>query len=86
MPASFRLAIAGQSFKELLFFRSYKLPTVEGMGIERMQQLSNSVDQLDLFSEAQDDLTATILQMPRCLHLMVMGVLFYSKPCLSMQK
>jgi MraZ protein len=30
------------------------------MGIDRMQRLSDSVDQLDLFSDAQDDLTATI--------------------------
>ena len=60
VPASFRLAISGQAFQGIVAFRSYKLPAIEGMGIDRMQQLSNSMDQLDLFSDAQDDLTATI--------------------------
>lgn len=60
VPASFRLALSGQAFNGIVAFRSYKLPAIEGMGIDRMQKISNSVDQLDLFSEAQDDLTATI--------------------------
>lgn len=60
VPASFRLAVSGQTFQGIVAFRSYKLPTIEGMGMGRMQQLSDSVDQLDLFSDAQDDLTATI--------------------------
>lgn len=60
VPASFRLMLAGQSFQGIVGFRSYKLPAIEGMGIDRMQRLSESVDQFDVFSEAQDDLTATI--------------------------
>ncbi|MBS0272057.1 MAG: division/cell wall cluster transcriptional repressor MraZ [Proteobacteria bacterium] len=60
VPASFRLALSGQTFQGIVAFRSYKLPTIEGMGMDRMQRLSDSVDQLDLFSDAQDDLTATI--------------------------
>ena len=60
VPASFRLVLSGQAFQGIVAFRSYKLPAVEGMAIERMQRLSDSVDQLDLFSEAQEDLTTTI--------------------------
>jgi MraZ protein len=60
VPASFRSMLAGQTFQGIVGFRSYKLPAVEGMGIDRMQRLSESVDQLDVFSEAQDDLTAAI--------------------------
>ncbi|MBI2707350.1 MAG: division/cell wall cluster transcriptional repressor MraZ [Proteobacteria bacterium] len=60
VPASFRLMLGGQTFQGIVGFRSYKLPTIEGMGIDRMQRLSESVDQFDVFSEAQDDLTATI--------------------------
>src|SRR3990167_8144988 len=60
VPASFRLALSGQSFQGIVAFRSYKLSAIEGMGIDRMQRLSDSVDQLDLFSEAQDDLTTSI--------------------------
>lgn len=60
VPASFRLALSQQSFQGIVTFRSFKLPAIEGMGIDRMQRLSDSVDQLDLFSDAQDDLTASI--------------------------
>ncbi len=60
VPASFRLMLGGQTFQGIVGFRSYKLPTIEGMGIDRMQRLSESVDQFDVFSEAQDDLTAAI--------------------------
>ena len=60
VPASFRLTLSKQSFQGIVAFRSFKLPTIEGMGIDRMQKLSESVDQLDLFSDTQDDLTASI--------------------------
>lgn len=60
VPATFRQALAQQSFQGIVVFRSYKFPAIEGMGIERMQRLSASVDELDLFSDMQDDLTATI--------------------------
>jgi MraZ protein len=60
VPASFRSMLSGQMFQGIVAFRSYKLPAVEGMGIDRMQRLSESVDQLDAFSQAQDDLTAAI--------------------------
>ena len=60
VPAPFRLALSQQSFQGIVVFRSFKLPAIEGMGIDRMQRMSDSVDQLDLFSDAQDDLTASI--------------------------
>lgn len=60
VPASFRLALSKQDFQGIVAFRSFKLPAIEGMGIDRMQRLSESVDQLDLFSDTQDDLTASI--------------------------
>ena len=69
VPASFRLALSGQSFQGIVAFRSYKLSAIEGMGIDRMQRLSDSVDQLDLFSEAQDDLTTSIFADAKTLAL-----------------
>jgi MraZ protein len=60
VPASFRLALGRQDFQGIVVFRSFKLPAIEGMGVDRMQRLSESVDQLDLFSDAQDDLTTSI--------------------------
>lgn len=60
VPASFRLVLGQQDFQGIVVFRSFKLAAIEGMGIDRMRRLSESVDQLDLFSDAQDDLTASI--------------------------
>jgi len=60
VPAPFRAALANQPFQGIVLFKSYRLPALEGCGIDRMAQLSNSVDQLDLFSEDQDDLAATL--------------------------
>jgi MraZ protein len=60
VPATFRAALATQPFQGIILFKSYRLPALEGCGIDRMTLLSDSVDQLDLFSEDQDDLTATL--------------------------
>ncbi len=60
MPASFRLMLTGQTYNGVVGFRSYTLPAIEGMGIDRMQRLSESVDQFDVFSQTRDDLTAAI--------------------------
>jgi MraZ protein len=60
VPASFRSALAGQGFNGIIAFRSYVHPAIEGCGWERMERLSASLDDLDQFSEAQDDFAATI--------------------------
>lgn len=60
VPATFRLALSSQVFNGIVAFRSYKYSAIEGMAIDRMQKLSTSVDELDLFSETQDDLASTI--------------------------
>jgi MraZ protein len=60
VPAPFRLALSGQAFQGVVVFRSYKSSAIEGMGMNRMERLSQSVDQLDMFSDVQDDFAATI--------------------------
>ncbi|MGB1547509.1 MAG: division/cell wall cluster transcriptional repressor MraZ [Alphaproteobacteria bacterium] len=60
VPASFRAAIGGQNFHGIVAFRSYRLPAIEAFSIDRMERLSESLDALDLFSDTQDDLAATI--------------------------
>lgn len=60
IPASFRAMLALGECQQFVAFRSYKYQAIECCTISRMQQLSESVDQLDLFSEAQDDFTAAI--------------------------
>lgn len=60
VPSSFRAAVAEQSFQGIILFKSYRLPALEGCDMARMATMSQSVDHLDLFSEDQDDLAATL--------------------------
>lgn len=60
VPASFRAALSGESFQGFIAFRSHKHDAIECCSYSRMEQLSKSVDSLDLFSDEQDDFTATI--------------------------
>ncbi|MBX9804375.1 MAG: division/cell wall cluster transcriptional repressor MraZ [Alphaproteobacteria bacterium] len=68
VPASFRTSLSSSqsspinepSFSGIVVFRSLKHPALEGCSVDRMQRLSNSIDRLDMFSEAQDDLVSAI--------------------------
>ena len=60
VPATFRAALQGLSFHGIVMFRSYKEAAIIGCGIDFMERLSASVTDLDLFSDVQDDLSATI--------------------------
>ena len=60
VPAPFRLTLAGQSFQGIVAFRSYRAAAIEACGIDFMERLNDSMSALDFFSDAQDDLAATI--------------------------
>jgi len=60
VPAPFRQAMATQSFPGIVAFRSYRAAAIEACGIDFMERLNESVAEMDLFSDAQDDLAATI--------------------------
>lgn len=60
VPASFRHHLMWQDSPQFIAFRSHRYQAIECCTMARLQQLSDSVDQLALFSETQDDLAATI--------------------------
>ncbi len=60
VPASFRSALGEDVVNGIVVFRSYQLTAIEAMSMQRMKVISESVDHLDLFSQDQDDLAATI--------------------------
>jgi MraZ protein len=60
VPALFRSALAAQSFQGVVLFRSMRFAAVEGCGMDRMEQLSQGLDNFDQFSEPQADLAASI--------------------------
>jgi MraZ protein len=58
VPATFRAALEGLSFQGVILFRSFKLPALEGSGIDRMEEMSARIDALPEFSEDHDALAA----------------------------
>ncbi len=60
VPVQFRQMLAGQSFQGIVAFRSYRAAAIEACGIDFMERLNDSIAAIDLFSEAHDDLAATI--------------------------
>lgn len=60
VPSSFRTSLSHESFQGFIAFRSYKHESIECCSYGRMMHLSHSLDTFDVFSDAQDDLTAAI--------------------------
>ena len=60
VPSTFRAALGSQSFQGIILFRSYTLSAIEGFGMDRMERLSQQLDTMDLFSDTQNDLAASI--------------------------
>jgi len=60
VPSPFRSALSAQSFQGIVVFRSQTVAALDGCGMDRMETLAASLDGMDLFSQARDDLAATI--------------------------
>lgn len=60
VPSSFRATLTHQPTGGVIVFKSYTLPALEAYHMDRMKALSDSLDQLDLFSENQEDLAAAL--------------------------
>jgi len=61
VPASFRAVLAGQSFQGIIVYASFIHDCIEACGMERIEQLSSSIDTLDPYSEDRDAFATTIL-------------------------
>lgn len=60
VPATFRTALAEQSFQGVVLIRSHIHPALEGFSYSMMSELGERIDQFDIFSDDQDDLATTI--------------------------
>ena len=60
VPAPFRQLLSSQSFQGVVCFLSYKVDAIEGCSMSFMEHLSSSVAEIDLFSDRQESLAATI--------------------------
>ncbi len=67
VPKPFRDALSVPSsqktdFSGIYVYRSFKYPAIEGCGEAFIQRVINSLDDLELFSDEQDDLATTLLE------------------------
>jgi MraZ protein len=62
VPKTFRDAFRGQSFSGIYAYPLFKYPAIEACGEDFMLRVSESLEDLDMFSDAQDDLAAVILE------------------------
>ena len=61
IPAQFRLALSNQDFAGVVVYESFINQSIEGCDMNRIRQLSESIDNLDPFSEVRDSFATTIL-------------------------
>ena len=62
VPKPFRDAFSVQEFTGVYAFPSFKYPAIEACGEAFIQRIIASLDDLELFSDEQDDLASTILE------------------------
>ena len=62
VPKQFRDALSDQGFPGIYVYPSFKNPVIEACGDEFIQRIVASLDDLELFSDEQDDLASTILE------------------------
>lgn len=60
VPAAMRAALSEQPFQGIVAFRSFRDSAIEGWSIDRLTRLADSLDEMELFSEGQNDLAAAI--------------------------
>lgn len=61
IPANFRSAIGDQSFKGIIVYYSFINNCIEACDMERIKLISESIDNLDPYSEERDALATAIL-------------------------
>ena len=56
VPSNFRSSLQKQSFKGLIAFPSYKGPNIDACGIDRMERISDDLDNNNEYSQEEFDL------------------------------
>ena len=60
LPSLFRNVLSKNNKNEIILFKSLKFNSIEGCSSERINKISNKIDELDIFSEDQDDFATSI--------------------------
>ena len=68
VPKPFRAALQSVGSQTLYVYPLFKVPALEACDEAFMTRLSNSLDDLDMFSDEQDDLAAIVLENAHALN------------------
>ena len=60
LPSSFRNILPKENKNQIILFKSFKFPSIEGCSSERINKIASHIDQLDIFSDDQDDFATSI--------------------------
>ncbi len=60
LPSSFRNVLPKENKNEIILFKSLKFSSIEGCSSERVNKIANRIDELDIFSDDQDDFATSI--------------------------
>jgi MraZ protein len=61
VPAQFRVSLTNNDFSGIILYESFINDCIEGCDLERIKLLSESIDNLDPFSEERDSFATAIL-------------------------
>ena len=60
LPSSFRNVLPKNNKNEIILYKSLKYNSIEGCNSERIKEISNRINKLDIFSDDQDDFATSI--------------------------
>lgn len=61
VPANFRAALSSQNYQGIVVYPSFINSCVEACGMDRIERLSESIDELDPYSDERDAFATSIL-------------------------
>lgn len=65
VPALWRAALSGQSFAGVVCYPSFTASCLDGMGMDRLEKIAESLDRLDIFSPEQDEMAQLVFAAAR---------------------
>ena len=60
LPSIFRNALPKNNKNEVILFKSLKFQSIEGCSSQRINKIANRIDELDIFSDDQEDFATSI--------------------------
>ena len=60
LPSSFRSALPKENKNKIILYKSLKFPSIEGCGSERVKKIAKHIEELEIFSDDQDDFSTSI--------------------------